>query len=105
MIDALDESSKREEVLQWLRGVADCRELRHVRLFCTSRPEAEFVDMIPRFIERRNCLKIDEKAVDTDISAFVNAEFQQREELSRKNLSLEIIERIQVEVDVKAKGM
>lgn len=79
IIDALDESSTRLEVVQWLRNVVTCPELSHVRLFCTGRPEVEFIDMLPRILGAQNCLAIDEHAVNADIRAFVAAQLQGRE--------------------------
>ncbi|KAL8364548.1 hypothetical protein RB595_003704 [Gaeumannomyces hyphopodioides] len=47
VLDALDESTTKTELLGWIREVTSTTGLSHIQLVCTSRPEAEFVSEIP----------------------------------------------------------
>ncbi|CAG8899339.1 unnamed protein product [Penicillium salamii] len=47
VLDALDESKTREDVLEWIRDMVSRPELVHVQLLLTGRPESEFLRDIP----------------------------------------------------------
>lgn len=105
VLDALDESTTRDEVIHWIEIVASSTDLSHVQLLCTSRPETEFIRAIPPLIGEQNCLSLDKQAINADIRAFVIAELQQRPRLVDKNLSQGIFERICDKVGDRADGM
>lgn len=50
VLDALDESITRGELLRWIKNLVSLPELAHIKLFCTSRPETEFQNNIPGLI-------------------------------------------------------
>ncbi|EAQ90477.1 hypothetical protein CHGG_02412 [Chaetomium globosum CBS 148.51] len=52
VLDALDESRTRADLLLWIKDVVSRPELGHVQLICTGRPEAEFLRDIPP-VDRR----------------------------------------------------
>src|SRR5690606_2500608 len=56
VLDALDESTTRNELLLWIKDVVSDLELSDIRLICTSRPEPEFLHNIPQLISKENCL-------------------------------------------------
>ncbi|KAK4220400.1 vegetative incompatibility protein HET-E-1, partial [Podospora fimiseda] len=61
VLDALDESTTRGELLLWMKHVVP---LDGVQLICTSRPEPEFVRKIPSLISEGNCLALDKESVN-----------------------------------------
>uniref|UniRef100_A0A0D2YDA8 NACHT domain-containing protein n=1 Tax=Fusarium oxysporum (strain Fo5176) TaxID=660025 RepID=A0A0D2YDA8_FUSOF len=83
IIDALDECTKREELLHWIRGLASS----NAQLLVTGRPEAEFQGEIPRSFDERNCVLLDKQAVNTDIRSYVNATLEQKRDFVDKKLS------------------
>jgi hypothetical protein len=47
VLDALDESKRRDAVLEWVKDIVSRPELVHVQLLLTGRPESEFLRDIP----------------------------------------------------------
>ncbi|KAK4124499.1 hypothetical protein N657DRAFT_671458 [Parathielavia appendiculata] len=78
IIDALDESTTRGELLLWMNDVVSGPELSHARLICTSRPEPEFMRDIPSLIGEENCLALDEESINAEIRSYVAAQLLQR---------------------------
>jgi hypothetical protein len=105
ILDALDESTKREDLVSWIKDFASRTELRHVQLICTSRAEDKFQRNIPQLIGEENCLKLDKRAVDRDIRSYVSAQLEQRRDFQDKHLSQGLLERIQNKVGDGADGM
>jgi hypothetical protein len=58
VLDALDESKTRNNVLLWIKGVVSRQELGYIKLLCTGRPESEFLRDIPPLIGKENCLAL-----------------------------------------------
>ncbi|RKK77406.1 hypothetical protein BFJ71_g16741 [Fusarium oxysporum] len=71
VLDALDESPTRVELLEWIKDVISTPELDHVRLIATGRLEAEFRREVPHLIGKYNCLLLDNGAINTDIRSYV----------------------------------
>ncbi|KAL8335264.1 hypothetical protein RB598_009454 [Gaeumannomyces tritici] len=73
LLDALDESTTRSKLIDWIKDAVGMRELERVRLIFTSRPESEFHQHIPSIIGEDNCLPLDETAINRDICSYVQA--------------------------------
>ncbi|CEL07105.1 Putative Pfs, NACHT and Ankyrin domain protein [Aspergillus calidoustus] len=104
ILDALDESITRDDVLRWIKDIVSRSEL-HVQLLCTSRPEPDFLSHIPQLIEEQNCLPLDKEAVDSDIQSWVTTQLAQRHDFTKKSLSQDLIKEIQGRVGDGADGM
>ncbi|KAF3384972.1 Ankyrin repeat domain-containing protein 29 [Penicillium rolfsii] len=105
VLDALDESKTKEDVLLWIKGVDSRPELAHVQLLYTSRPESEFLRDIPPLIGKENCLQLDKQAINSDIRSWVTAQLSQRRDFIEKNLSQDLLEEIRKKVGDGADGM
>jgi hypothetical protein len=105
VLDALDESKERSELLLWLRDWASRADLNHVQLFYASRPEEAFTTEFPLTIGRESCLPVDKDAVNVDIRSYVRAQLNQRSEFLSKGLPADLLEHIQVKVGSGADGM
>lgn len=105
VLDALDESRTRNNVLLWIKNMVSRPELVHVQLLFTSRPESEFLRHIPSLIGKQNCLPLDKQAVNSDIRSWVSAQLSQRRDFTEKPLSQDLLERIQKKVGDGAVGM
>ncbi|KAH7377130.1 hypothetical protein B0T11DRAFT_27623 [Plectosphaerella cucumerina] len=105
VLDALDESTTRRDLLSWIKDITSRPGLGHVQLICTSRPEAEFLREIPATIGEGNHMRLDKQAVDADIRSYVAAQLTHRRDFQDKGLSQDLMERIQSKVGDGADGM
>ncbi|KAJ5514956.1 NACHT nucleoside triphosphatase [Penicillium fimorum] len=105
VLDALDESKTREDVLEWIRDMVSRPKLVHVQLLLTSRPESEFQRDIPPLIGKQNSLALDKQAVNSDIRSWVTAQLSQRRGFTEKPLSQDLLEKIREKVGDGADGM
>jgi predicted NACHT family NTPase len=105
VLDALDESTTRNEVLLWIEDIVSRPELVHVQLLYTSRPESEFQQRIPSLIKKQNCLPFDKQTVNSDIRSWVTAQLAQRRDFTNKPLSHDLLKRIRSKVGDGADGM
>lgn len=105
VLDALDESKTRDEVLLWIKDVVSRPELIHVQLLYTSRPESEFLRHIPSLIGKQNCLALDKQSINADIQSYVSAQLLERRVFLDKHLSPDIFDQIQKKVGNGADGM
>uniref|UniRef100_A0A0D2YEN9 NACHT domain-containing protein n=1 Tax=Fusarium oxysporum (strain Fo5176) TaxID=660025 RepID=A0A0D2YEN9_FUSOF len=101
IIDALDECTAREELLQWLKDLAS----RKAQLIVTGRPEVEFQSAIPRSFGKRNCVQLDNNVVNVDIRSYVEATLEQKPDFVDKKLSPSILEEIRDKIGDGADGM
>ncbi|RKK66726.1 hypothetical protein BFJ69_g15146 [Fusarium oxysporum] len=101
IIDALDECTAREELLQWLKHVAS----RKAQLIVTSRPEVEFQSAIPRSFSKRNCVQLDKNVVNGDLRSYVEATLEQKPDFVDKKLSPSLLEEIRDKIRDGADGM
>ncbi|KAM5521104.1 hypothetical protein FOXYSP1_14994 [Fusarium oxysporum f. sp. phaseoli] len=101
IIDALDECTAREELLQWLKHLAS----RQAQLIVTGRPEVEFQSAIPRSFGKRNCVQLDKNVVNGDIRSYVEAMLEQKPDFVDKKLSPDILEEIRDKIGNGAEGM
>ncbi|KGO60646.1 NACHT nucleoside triphosphatase [Penicillium expansum] len=105
VLDALDESKTRNDVLMWIKEVISRPELSHIQLLYTSRPESEFQRYIPPLIGEDNCLSLEKQAINSDIRSWVTAQLSQRRDFTENHLSQDILERIRIKVGDGADGM
>ncbi|CAG8262989.1 unnamed protein product [Penicillium salamii] len=105
ILDALDESKPRNDVIDWIKDVVSRPELAHVQLLLTGRPEPEFLRYIPPLIGNENCQPLDRSAVNSDIRSWVTAQLSQRRDFTEKPLSLDLLEEIRRKVGDGADGM
>ncbi|KAL4966716.1 Pfs, NACHT and ankyrin domain protein, partial [Aspergillus stella-maris] len=105
ILDALDESKTRDDVLLWIKDMVSRPELVHVQLLFTSRPESEFQRGIPPLIERQNCLLLEKEAINSDIQSWVTAQLSKRRDFTEKSLSQDLLEEIRERVGDGADGM
>ncbi|KAM5528408.1 hypothetical protein FOXYSP1_18889 [Fusarium oxysporum f. sp. phaseoli] len=101
IIDALDECTKREELLHWIRGLASS----NAQLLVTGRPEAEFQREIPRLLDERNCVLLDKQAVNADIRSYVEATLKQRSDFVEKKLCPSLLGEMRDKIGNGADGM
>ncbi|KAH7186574.1 hypothetical protein BKA60DRAFT_474219 [Fusarium oxysporum] len=101
IIDALDECTAREELLQWLKHLAS----RKAQLIVTGRPEVEFQSAIPRSFGKRNCVQLDKNVINADIRSYVKATLEQKPDFVDKKLSPSILEEIRDKIGDGADGM
>ncbi|CEJ62927.1 hypothetical protein PMG11_11412 [Penicillium brasilianum] len=100
VLDALDESTSRDDILKWIEDIISRPELDHVQLLYTSRPESEFLRRIPTLIGEEGCLPLDEQAINSDIRSWVSAQISQRHDFTEKPLSQGLLEEIRIKVQV-----
>ncbi|KAH8659525.1 Pfs, NACHT and ankyrin domain protein, partial [Ilyonectria robusta] len=105
VLDALDESTTRGELLLWMKDVASRPELGHVQLLYTGRPESEFLRGISPLIGEENCLLLNKQAVNADIRSYVTAQLSKRHDFQDKHLSQNLLEQIRNKVGDGADGM
>ena len=103
VLDALDESTTRGELISWIRDLASRPELGHVQLLCTGRPESEFLRDLPLLMGEQNCLSLDKEAVNADIRSYVEAQLSRRRDF--QSLSPQLLEQIRRKVGDGADGM
>ncbi|KAG5827097.1 hypothetical protein H9Q74_002807 [Fusarium xylarioides] len=105
VLDALDESTTKGELLLWIKDVVSRPELRHIQLICTGRPEAEFLRDIPSWIGDKNHLVLDEQAINADIRSYVTAQLSQRHDFQAKRLPQDLLELIRSKIGDGTDGM
>jgi hypothetical protein len=101
VVDALDECTAREELLQWLKHLAS----RKAQLIVTGRPEVEFQSAIPRSFGKRNCVQLDKNVINGDIRSYVEATLEQKPDFVDKKLSPNILEKMRDKIGNGADGM
>ncbi|KAG8352811.1 hypothetical protein FVEN_g9195 [Fusarium venenatum] len=105
LLDALDESTTRNELLRWIKNTSSDPELHDVRLLYTSRPESDLNQGIPAIIGQESCFPIDKQALDEDIWSFVTYQLTEREEFKRRELSEDLVELIRTRIGEGSDGM
>lgn len=105
VLDALDESTTRDQLLQWIQDIASDLELHHVRLLYTSRPESDFHQSLPDCIGQENCISIDRQALNEDIRAYVVWQLTEGEGFKKRKLSEDLVELIENKVGKGSDGM
>ncbi|KAK8112318.1 uncharacterized protein PG998_008775 [Apiospora kogelbergensis] len=105
VLDALDESTERDDLLAWIEKTIHHSKLGRVQLLCTGRPEHGFIGKLPGLFGEKNCLDFNLTAVNADIGAYVKAELQKNPEFTGKKLSEDLRENIIHRLGNGAEGM
>jgi hypothetical protein len=105
VLDGLDESTTRVELLEWMKDVISTPELDHVRLIAIGRPEAEFQREIPHLIGKVNCLLLNKDAINADIRSYVMARLERSPEFAKWASFPSVLEQIRNEIGSKPDGM
>ncbi|KAH7357840.1 hypothetical protein B0T11DRAFT_354388 [Plectosphaerella cucumerina] len=105
ILDALDESSTSSELLSWLENITRSPGLENAQLFCTSRSESDFVQVLPGVMFEDGCVELDSHAIDDDIGHYVSRQLFTRREFQRKVFTADIREQIRRKVGAGANGM
>jgi hypothetical protein len=105
ILDALDESTTRDEIILWIKDIVSQAQAIHVQLLYTSRPESEFERHIPPLIGKQNCLPLDKQAVDSDIRLWVTAQLSRQRDFTERSLLQELVKEIEEKVGDRADGM
>lgn len=71
LLDALDECSTRKELLLWIERLV--KDLDHLRIVATGRPEEEFQNEIPKYFGDENCITLDKERINADIRSYMAA--------------------------------
>ncbi|KXH34120.1 hypothetical protein CSIM01_07122 [Colletotrichum simmondsii] len=103
ILDALDESTTRREVLAWLEDMFRSWKLEHVQFLYTSREEGEFLHRIPDLIGDQCCLRLDPEAIDADIRSYVISKTLHM--FTKAEMSNDRLEKIQTDIGNRANGM
>lgn len=80
ILDALDESKDREELLQWIQQVSNWR-LQNVHILVTSRKENDIDDTLSSLLTGQICMQ--STLIDADIVAFVRDKLVQDPKLKK----------------------
>ncbi|KAL7768544.1 hypothetical protein ACKLNR_002845 [Fusarium oxysporum f. sp. zingiberi] len=105
ILDALDESTTRDELLRWIEDTTSDPKLHHAQLLYTSRPEPDLYQGILAIIGRESCFPIDTQALNEDIRSFVIWQLTEREDFKKKKLSEDLMELIQTRIGEGSDGM
>lgn len=105
VLDALDESLKRSELLSWVKEVTSTPELTHLQLLCTGRPEVEFNRELPALIEEDNCIQLDRDAIDADIDSYVIERLSQSPDFNRWAGYPKVLDQIRSSIGHRSGGM
>ncbi|CAG7554296.1 unnamed protein product [Fusarium equiseti] len=105
VLDALDESTTRDQLLRWIQDITFDPELHHVRLLCTSRPESDLHQGLPDCIGQENCFSVDRQALNEDIRAYVVWQLTGGEGFKKRKLSEDLVELIESKVGKGSDGM
>jgi hypothetical protein len=101
ILDALDESTTRRELIRWIKDIV---EQGLARFILTSRPEADFYSLLP-LLGKGNCLPLDKAAINADIYAYVASSLKNDDRFTSKRMSAELCEQIRSRVGAGADGM
>ncbi|KAJ4247811.1 hypothetical protein NW762_013020 [Fusarium torreyae] len=101
VLDALDECTMKRELVFWIEGLVSSK----VQFIVTGRPEADFKSALPRLFDKRNCILLDNRAVDADIRSYVMATLVQRPDFVEKKLPLGLLNEIRDKIGNGADGM
>ncbi|KAF4944304.1 hypothetical protein FGADI_12788 [Fusarium gaditjirri] len=101
LIDALDECTEWEKVLQWIEHLTSSQ----AQILIMGRPEQQLKTGLFRLFGKRNCISLDKKAIDADIWSYVNAELEKRPSFVDMDLSPEVQNMVRDKIGNGAHGM
>lgn len=105
ILDALDESNTRCELIRWMKNLVLSPDSHHVRCIWTSRTEHDFSDNIPDLIGKDCCISLHKEAVNIDIRSYVKAQLETDTRFTRKDIEVNLRNQIQQKVGDGADGM
>ena len=104
VLDALDECTRRDELLRTLKTLTAC-DLQNLHLLLTSRRERDIEESLGRLADGRNFVPLELATVDTDILAYVSQRLAEDVKLAKWNAVPEIRQEIELIISSKANGM
>jgi hypothetical protein len=104
VLDALDESTTRSDVLAWLRSVLEA-EFCACRILVTARREGDIESALQRWMRPEDIISIQQDDVNDDIRAYVIYTVRNSEELKRWHTMPEVQDEIETELAKEADGM
>jgi Cdc6-like AAA superfamily ATPase len=104
VLDALDESNTRSDILAWSRSVLEA-EVCTCRILVTSRREGDIESAFQRWMRPEDMISIQQDDVDEDIRAYVGHTVRSSEELVRWHKRPEVQDEIETELVNRADGM
>jgi Cdc6-like AAA superfamily ATPase len=102
ILDALDESTTRSDLLAWLRDVL---ETDSCRILVTARREEDIESALRRWMRPEDKISIKQDDIGEDIRAYVGHTVRSSEELVRWHERPEVQDEIETELVKKADGM
>ncbi|THV63542.1 hypothetical protein D6D28_10596, partial [Aureobasidium pullulans] len=104
VLEALDESRTRNELLLWLKGIRETQDI-NLRLLATSRKEEDIYSHIGKWCSTDEMLAIPHDAMDRDIQAYVHTSIQTDRRFDRWEFRPDVQEEIETKLMEKAGGM
>jgi hypothetical protein len=104
VLDALDESTTRNDVLTWLRSVIEADSIA-CRFLVTSRREEDIEQVLGRWTQPGNSIRIQGSDVNEDIRTYVRYVVRNSEELDRWHKLPNVQEEIEMALVDGADGM
>lgn len=104
VLDALDESTTRPDLLAWLRDVHEAGPST-CRILVTARREADIESNFQHWMRPASSISIQEGDVDEDIRAYVSHTVRNSKELARWHNMPEVQHEIETELVNRANGM
>jgi hypothetical protein len=102
VLDALDESTTRSDLLAWL---CDVHETGSCRILVTARREEDIESALQRWMRPEDMISIQQEDVNEDIRAYVGHTVRSSGELVRWRNRTEVQDEIETELVKKADGM
>jgi hypothetical protein len=104
VLDALDESTTRTDVLVWLRSVLEAESCA-CRILVTARREEDIESALLRWMSPEDRISIQQGDVNDDIRAYVIHTVRNGEKLERWHSMPDVQDEIEIELTAKADGM
>lgn len=104
VLDALDESTTRSDLLPWLRSVLEAKSC-SLRILVTARREEDIESALRRWMQPGDGLNIQHGGVDQDIEAYVSHTVRHGEELEKWHKMPDVQDEMETELVKKADGM
>jgi hypothetical protein len=104
VLDALDECTKRQELMNLLETMAEWQH-KNVHLLMTSRKERDIETSLENYVEERNSLCLQSHIVDDDIQRYVRQRLSQDKALAKWNKDAAVREEIEDVLMQGARGM
>ena len=104
LLDALDESKPRDELLAWLKSLFESTQI-VCRLLITARREVDIESALQCWTHDEDRIPIQQDEVNKDISAYVKDKLRNGDELRRWRTRPDLQDEIEVKLTKQAGGM